>query len=60
MRRTCVAEAGEGEEILYADYDKEKYKDLGKMLAVIRLEKQREDTEDFYGAASDAPDKPKI
>lgn len=55
-----VAEAGEGEEILYADYDKEKYKDLGKMLAVIRLEKQREDAEDFYGAASDAPDKPKI
>lgn len=36
---TC--EAGVDEEIIYADYDKEKYKDLGKMMAVIQLEKQR-------------------
>ncbi|MDY6084832.1 MAG: nitrilase-related carbon-nitrogen hydrolase [Dialister sp.] len=36
-----TSEAGTGEEIIYADYDKEKYKDLAKMMAVIQLEKQR-------------------
>ncbi len=36
-----AAEAGEEESILYADYDKEKYKDLGKQLAVIRLDMQK-------------------
>lgn len=35
------AEAGEEESILYADYDEKAYKDLGKQLAVIRLDKQR-------------------
>ena len=35
------AEAGEEESVLYADYDEKAYKDLGKQLAVIRLDKQR-------------------
>ena len=30
-----LAEAGEGEEICYAEYDEEKYKDLGKKLSVV-------------------------
>ena len=30
-----LAEAGEGEEICYAEYDEEKYKDLGKRLSVV-------------------------
>lgn len=30
-----LAEAGEGEEICYAAYDEEKYKDLGKKLSVV-------------------------
>ncbi len=30
-----LAEAGEGEEILYAFYDEEKYKDLGRRLSVV-------------------------
>ena len=30
-----LAEAGEGEEICYAAYDEEKYKDLGKRLSVV-------------------------
>ncbi len=36
-----MAEAGEEETILYAEYDQEKYKELGRQLAVIRLDKQR-------------------
>lgn len=35
------AEAGEEESVLYADYDEKAYKDFGKQLAVIRLDKQR-------------------
>ena len=35
------AEAGEEESVLYADYDEKAYEDLGKQLAVIRLDKQR-------------------
>ena len=31
------AEAGDGEEILYGEYDEIRYRDLGKQLAVIRL-----------------------
>lgn len=31
-----LAEAGMGEEIIYAEYEETKYKDLGKQLAVIR------------------------
>jgi len=34
-------QGGLTEEILYAEYDEEKYKDLGKTLAVIQLEKER-------------------
>lgn len=30
-----LVEAGEGEEICYAEYDEEKYKDLGKKLSVV-------------------------
>jgi len=36
-----AAEAGEEESVLYADYDEKAYKDFGKQLAVIRLDKQR-------------------
>ena len=32
-----VLEAGDGEEILYGEYDEIRYRDLGKQLAVIRL-----------------------
>lgn len=36
-----LAEAGEGETVLYADYDEKEYKDFGNQLAVIQLEKQK-------------------
>ena len=36
-----LAETGEKESIIYADYDEEKYKGLGKQLAVIKLDKQK-------------------
>lgn len=36
------AEAGTEDEIIYGNYDEEKYKNLGKSLAVIHLEKMRD------------------